>query len=113
MKEFVAVFRNVRGLLSDPLHWTKHALARVSRYFPVAVDHKDANCFCMIGAFHRVCGDNILRGRALSMVRDEINNGVRGTELAISDWNDSPNRTHADVLQLLDKLIAKCENADV
>jgi len=105
MKEFVVVFRNVRGLLSDPLHWTKGASARFGRVL-VSVYDETANRFCMFGAFQRVCDDSFLRSQSLGMVRAEI-------QSPISDWNDSPNRTHADVLQLLDKLIAKCEAADV
>lgn len=59
-------------------------------------------CFCAVGAICRAAGEAQACHRlgALKAVEDEI-----PQELLLSQWNDAPGRTQAEVLAAFDKAI--------
>jgi hypothetical protein len=109
--ETLDVLKGARELLSDPAKWTKAgALAVDVNGAPVGVDHEEGNAlhpeavaWCLIGACQKVAEDAALAwdNPHLAFVRD-----CAGTDY-LGPWNDKADRTHADVLAVLDCAIAK------
>lgn len=91
----VEVLRAARELLSEPERWTKGLFCRV-------VD--GWHCCCVMGAFVAVCPTDI--AFHCSLFRRAA--GVPD-EMPLSEWNDAPERTHAEVLAAFDKAIELAE----
>jgi hypothetical protein len=95
----------VRELLSAPERWTKGYGARNSEGTPVDSFSPDACCWCLVGACARVTEAN------------EAGNSGRFDVLRASlrpkagpclvRLNDAPERTHAEILAVIDKAIEK------
>lgn len=90
-----------RELLTPEGAWTQGAFARVGRGGnPIGPAEPRAKCFCIVGALKRVCPwEASLAFRALERAI-----GVRPGDVV--NWNDTPGRTQAEVLEVLDKAIA-------
>jgi hypothetical protein len=103
-----------RELIADPANWVKGEYAQGSLADPAT------HCFCLIGAVDRAvlekaglenyedCDENILISEAESDLEaiaaiQKLQSNLDGL---VSDFNDDPETTHADVLALLDKVIA-------
>ena len=94
----------IKELLSDPSSWTQHVIARDCKRERVAVNDSSATCFCLYGALRRCYGSTInplsnkeeydIWNRLQQMVPDRDPIG----------WNDAPERTHAEVLELVTRL---------
>ncbi len=64
----------------------------------------EETCFCLVGALNFAYpGSNISGARML--IKDAAGLGISGS---IPNWNDAPGRTHAEVMEVLDKAIAAC-----
>lgn len=95
----------MRNLLNEPNHWTQGAYARdiygVSE-FPTS---NAAACWCLRGALIKT---NSLATDCETVLNDEIRNSYyRFHEMV--EFNDFPGTKHADVLDLLDRVIAHAE----
>ena len=107
----VEVLTKARELISDPAKWTQGASAKNRDGKVVGLMSDDAECFCLIGAIDRITldgedadNDTAWAGaEAYRLTRDAIGGG------AISEWNDEPKRTHADVISALDAAIEKAK----
>jgi hypothetical protein len=105
-----------RELIADPANWIQ------GHYSDGEIADPETKCFCIIGAVDRAViekrGFELFRDISDSAVIDHIESDP-DTSAAIkvlqeqlpktgmvSDFNDSPETTHADVLALLDKAIA-------
>lgn len=86
---------NVRRLLSDPEHWTRHYGARDQFGQPVNAEDPAARCWCLIGAGYVYNVPFTILDAAA--VRE-------GYDSAIA-FNDDPLVDHARVLDFLDNLI--------
>ena len=104
----LALARRVRALLEAPERWTQGAIACDGDGEMVSAHARTAVCWCMIGAINRCAA----RARASVDVNLELRRlleKARGGTEPLDFWNDAPGRTHADVLALLDRVIAEGE----
>jgi hypothetical protein len=58
-----------------------------------------AVCFCIVGAIERTHGDADFQ--AWEALRDAANGGTG----SVAEWNDAPERTHAEVMDAFDAAI--------
>lgn len=101
----VEVLRGARRLLSDEKRWTKGGCARDKDGHWVHSGSRSAVCWCLGGAVFRAEEDVIAMMGALDALEAEAGQSPIGV------WNDAPERTHAEVVELLDRVIAKLEAA--
>ena len=95
--------REARALIERG--WTQNMFARANKR-RVHVMSPSARTFCIVGALMRVrqtpsCVDVTDEMRALRFATSQDN---------LATWNDAPERTHAEVLEALDKAIALAES---
>lgn len=86
----------IKELLREPKNWTQGEAARDADGHRVTANSPSAVCFCIIGAASKCYGF----GNHYKIVDDlfwEL--GMRP-----SAWNDNRDRTHAEVLALVEKL---------
>ena len=103
----IDVLAMARGLIQEPDAWVQECHAWNHLGQETDPTDPDAVCFCLEGAIMRaltklgeVCkGDPLL----------EINAEVMGSDENICDWNDSPKRTHAEVLARVDATLERLE----
>lgn len=77
--------------------WTQGALARDELGAEVWPRHPAASCWCLLGAIRRVALGDTEAEEARQMVFDQLGS------VAIATWNDTPGRTQAEVLAVLDR----------
>lgn len=92
----------VREKLARPEAWTKGAHARNADGRVVRRSSPVATCWCLAGAALNV-GGGIESASRLRM--------LLGLEPGLPDWNDAPERTHAEVLARLDAAIKERSHA--
>lgn len=103
------ILRGTRELLSDPSRWTTGAEERNAAgetSDDAGPEHFVPVCWCVLGATGQVGGF----GPSL-FADDELRNTLRAeTHFSCLDtFNDAPETTHADVLSLIDRTIARLE----
>ena len=100
------ILRGARELLAKPERWTKGECARRSDGSITFSLDDEATCFCLDGALIRLCG-----GSHTDLFHEswEALRSIRPGECPIR-FNDHPNTTHADILDLLDRGIAELED---
>ena len=125
MTDNLDILKDVRQMLDKPEAWIKyHFCAHRTldgTIIDISIEHdKRANCFCLTGAIMIVI-DKYSRKENPSLEncwkwikakKDFIRHitnylGVLPDELG--KWNDDQDRTHADILDLLDSLINEAE----
>lgn len=94
------ILRGARALLERPEAWTQGASHRDAD--GVACNSPDAAARCLSGAMCDTTDG--------PLPWDEIY--VAFGLNSISDWNDSPRRTHAQVLRRLDRAIKRAEKEE-
>ena len=85
----------VRELLSDPNRWTKGAMARNARLWPVDTGNSTAQCFCLIGAMARITRRGIDNDRRYHNLRSLLT-----YQNSLTYLNDSS--SHEGLLAFLD-----------
>lgn len=101
----LSVLMDTRRLLFPPEAWTKHTSARDVNGDAVAPGSRSACSFCLTGAVERVApDDHQLQDGACYALKGSIHPVCH-----LPDWNDVPERTHGQVLDLLDETIIKLE----
>lgn len=103
-----ALARRVRALLAEPERWTQTYLARDANGVGVNTRDPRAACWCLMGAISHVLNCEV--GKAVEHPLWWDLTELTGTGPAA--WNDAPGRTHADVLALLDRVIAEGESRE-
>jgi hypothetical protein len=96
------LLRHARELLSDPTHWTKGAEARAEDGDECGIEY--AACWCADGAMR--CAALRYGRAAWREAKPTIECLVPGL-VGLEQFNDMPATTHADVLALFDRAIAK------
>lgn len=82
--------------------WTQGACARDVDGDEVLQSSERATCWCASGAVYATCsGDRFAASDAFDSLERLV-----PTRLGIAGYNDAPERTHADVLALMDRAIA-------
>lgn len=108
------VLQAVRDRLREPQDWTQGAWARDNFGKPVGVFHLGAVCWCLDGALGLACESFVGRDSAVrelartnSMLVDDYTDA---SLLAwVRRWNDDPDRTHAEVIDLIDRTMARLQ----
>ena len=88
------ILRRAREILEPEGAWTQRSLARAADGVPIHETHRDAACWCSLGAIYRTLGSrqSIYRGReAVRFIQRII-------DAPLMAWNDDPLRTHDEVL---------------
>lgn len=99
------VLITARAILASPSSWTKGEVARTEDGRPTWVDDPQATCFCAIGAIRRAIF--VLHGRFMQLrIPTQVLCALGFDEPDCMDWNDDPDRTHAEVLALFDAAIS-------
>lgn len=114
MGSLKAKFIEVRQLLSERTSWTKRTRARNKVLSDVDPKSDTACAWCLLGAFERVSDSSLT---TISMVNTtlpyvcigEIPNRAY-TYKYVFEFNDAKSTRHADVLTLLDKIIASFDS---
>jgi hypothetical protein len=92
-------------LLEDPKSWTQRDSAIDAIGLPVSVQDPSACSFCIIGALYRCYPDASKdeMGSKMSRIQDQIRalDPLNRPVYSIPEWNDSPKRTHAEVIAVL------------
>lgn len=81
-------------LLADPSKWTQGVMARDAQGNEVSPQDENAICFCLLGALEK-CNYEHKQHLLYRVLRVEYD------EYSIVSFNDSPRRTHEEVLNLL------------
>lgn len=110
------ILRAARALISDPARWTQGAFARDSSGDQVDRLTSEAVCWCLAGAVdaasypERIGVDNYVidfdRSAARLAAARALHTVIHDT---VVSFNDDPTRTHAEVLEAIDKAIAITE----
>lgn len=104
----VEILRAARAKIEKPEAWAKGGFACDARGYAVGARNPLAICFCSIGAIRRVTAsfaEELAARDVLSEIVEAI--GMYG----LAEWNDAPERTHAEVLAAFDKAISLAEEA--
>ena len=95
-----------RAKIEAPERWTQGAYAKTAKRNKANPRSPRATCWCILGAVAAVTGDNpnrpdraISSGLAAAARVDAYNE-------CVIEWNDTPGRTHAEVLAAFDRAIA-------
>ncbi len=101
--KILTILRRARKLLSKPERWGKGQFAVTADGLVCDALGRNATKFCMIGAIVRA------NKRDDKNSDDAIDLLEFLRQQKLSAWNDAPRRTHAQVLRLLDRGIARAE----
>lgn len=98
------VLRKARALIADENAWIRNNLAVNHEGAVVLSADSDACKWCALGAIDKVA--NFLHSPGFeardAMIRAA---GVDPEDDGLGDWNDAPERTHAEVLAAFDRAI--------
>lgn len=105
------VLKRARGILSDRDHW-------VQRHYEFF--NAGSRSYCLIGAVEKATGiwsavweDAVVRSSDLGRMTRCILSDYLMQQTGsgnVEGWNDDPRRQHSEVLELLDKVIAREES---
>lgn len=100
--QLVADLRAVRAKIERPEAWTQGAWARTATggAVPVRQPGRVPVCWCLGGAL-RAAAVPTMRWKAMRNAIVSLT-----APMGITAWNDTPRRTHAEVLALIDRAIA-------
>jgi len=105
-----------RALVDTPDKWTKGSYAKDGQGRQVPSYSEQAQCFCTLGAFFHASASfhekpfiqtpehELMERQARRALGNAIN--PKALFILFADWNDAPERTHAEVLAAYDKAIA-------
>lgn len=107
--------RQAAALLEAPGAWTKHTSAKNIHGHPVGPCDDSAVSFCSIGAMHRVFYAD--SADYSNVVEEFIKaklfvSNVLNFKEPISAWNDHPNRTQQEVIELFIKAAKLAEDSE-
>ena len=105
-----AVLVAARALLTPPAAWTRVAFARNEAGNSTISGDPSAVCWCAVGAVNRaartqfgVCGLQAMT--AVDALATALGALVADTSGGVAAYNDAPERTHEEILELFDKAI--------
>ena len=100
------ILKKSRELLAKPENWIQKCLWGDGK--GNSVYSEEAVCFCLDGAIDKVCRS--INETCLDEYEMKVVNFLGFKHLReLYDWNDVPERTHQEVLNLLDQTIARLE----
>ena len=99
------VFRNMLDLLeSKKIKWIQKKLA--TNDSGISTNTSEATCMCLAGLIHRSIMDLGIDDKGNLDIHVEIFRTLRGKCGDVVIWNDAPNRTEEDVINLLKEVAA-------
>lgn len=92
--------------------WTQNVCARNEKGEGVGSRAPEAVCWCALGAINAVTSSSFEGAAVRAAVYQAILDSVRSRHpfLDLSGWNDRPNRTQEEVLELFDAAIARLKS---
>lgn len=84
-------------LLSSPEKWTKGEEARDSDGMPCLSEFSKACSWCILGALRKCYRSMLVELDITRRIKLEVG-------MSVPVWNDAPERTHAEVLEILKRL---------
>lgn len=96
----LTILKGARAILDSPNRWTRRSYARDANGRPVPIMDGKACSFCLVGALGRAAGGLAGAHLAERILSDELMDYA-------PDWNDDPERTHEEVIAVLDAAIEK------
>lgn len=109
------VLKAVQELLTPPEQWTKHTYARDGLGRRTNVTGSDAVCWCLDGAILKATADEDPHSLATDRAEISLNHTLqRLPDLSrgiggFVEWNDHPETTHDDVMNLLAEAVVYAE----
>lgn len=100
----VELLKGARALIANG--WTQRRMAENAARAPRLASAIDACHFCMVGALSRAADDAGIDSGDLLTARGFLEARVPGH---IVDWNDDPERTQDEVIEVFDEAIAAAE----
>lgn len=104
----VDVLKAVRTRLATPERWTQGKNARNGQGEEVEATAKNAVCWCLDGATQVEAGQFSKLYLNTLICLNQACQHINGKR-HFFDWQDEPTRTHAEVLDLIDRTIAIAE----
>lgn len=95
------VLITARGFIDTPEKWTKGLPAKDAEGFATSPHDAFAVCFCALGAIEKAA--RIVKKDHASQVCRFVGDVI---SKRLVDFNDNMNTTHADILEVFDKVIA-------
>lgn len=102
MRSTAEILTAARGLICTPDRWVQGDGATDSLGNSVSMRHPSATCRCTLFAILTV-GSGAEAGLAIDTLRQVID---LPEDVSLPEWNDTPGRTHADVMAAFDAAIA-------
>ena len=110
VQEKIDVLKMARDLIQEPDAWVQECHAQNDIGEETGPTEPDAVCFCLEGAIIRALSE-LLEVDEDELLLEEINDEVmgknEGSKMVI--WNDSPERTQAEVLARVDATLERLE----
>lgn len=100
----IALLRRAQGLIDEPNRWTAGVMARDEFGEVVSPRCVEARCFCIIGALEAVA--STCRLSLESELMADLPDGFG----FVTCFNDDGRTTHADVVALFDRTVARLES---
>ncbi len=102
----------VRDLLSVPGQWHQGDLANDAEGNMEAPDHRNAVCWCLMGAFIKVGAYHEIKSyrEARKALMGHLD--MKDENFSIIGWNDNPKRTQDQVVAALDQAILLVEKLE-
>ena len=117
MSQVLEDLKATREIIAEPDHWTRHVYARDANSCQVMrgeFEKNEAVCFCVIGALWKAVGDPdrtcwneddylVRRNRWLNGIFEL--DATLDRRIPLADFNDT--KTHAEVIEIIDKTIER------
>jgi hypothetical protein len=100
--------RAARRLIEHPSNWVQGSMAQDEHGDEVDPTSENAVCWCSVGALDATASRDEDAFRAATQLMAEATGKPRES---LTEWNDAPARTHADVLWAFANAIALAEGA--
>lgn len=108
----IEIMKAARVILAEPKHWTKGAMARDATGRPCTSNSPKAVCWCIEGAIEKATRSEMYVGTPGYLVAHLLTEKTDTQHFGVHVWNDDPSRTHAEVLELLDKMTHEPETRE-
>jgi len=102
----VEILKAAKQVISKPEAWCQGDEARTETDEVVTPDNSLAVKFCMLGSTFKIADSDAGRSARRFLYRT-----MGDSEVDLVDWNDAPERTHAEVMAKFDEAIALAEAA--
>lgn len=107
MQETKEIFEKAKELINAPEKWIRGAYCREAMNDTGDMVGSCLLGFCTLGSLLEASPTEVSI-QALSTIFNRTN-GLEDYPISVAEWNDAPERTHAEVMSAFDKAIAYCK----